>query len=110
MNYGVGSTDDIDHLGNRRLRTVGELLQNQIRIGLSRMERTIKERMTTQDIAEVTPQGLMNIRPVTAAVKSSSEVRSCRSSWTRTILLQSLLIREDFRPSDLEDFRGRERI
>ena len=69
LNYGVGSTDDIDHLGNRRLRTVGELLQNQIRIGLSRMERTIKERMTTQDIAEVTPQGLMNIRPVTAAVK-----------------------------------------
>ena len=69
LNYGIGNTDDIDHLGNRRLRTVGELLQNQIRIGLSRMERTIKERMTTQDIAEVTPQGLMNIRPVTAAVK-----------------------------------------
>ena len=69
LNYGIGNTDDIDHLGNRRLRTVGELLQNQIRIGLSRMERTIKERMTTQDIAEVTPQGLMNIRPVTAAIK-----------------------------------------
>ena len=69
LNYGIGNVDDIDHLGNRRLRTVGELLQNQIRIGLSRMERTIKERMTTQDIAEVTPQGLMNIRPVTAAVK-----------------------------------------
>ena len=64
LNYGIGNI-----LGNRRLRTVGELLQNQIRIGLSRMERTIKERMTTQDIAEVTPQGLMNIRPVTAAVK-----------------------------------------
>ena len=69
LNYGIGNVDDIDHLGNRRLRTVGELLQNQIRIGLSRMERTIKERMTTQDITEVTPQGLMNIRPVTAAVK-----------------------------------------
>ena len=69
LNYGIGNTDDIDHLGNRRLRTVGELLQNQIRIGLSRMERTIKERMTTQDISEVTPQGLMNIRQVTAAVK-----------------------------------------
>ena len=69
LNYGIGSTDDIDHLGNRRLRTVGELLQNQVRIGLSRMERTIRERMTTQDVAEVTPQGLMNIRPVTAAVK-----------------------------------------
>ena len=69
LNYGIGDTDDIDHLGNRRLRTVGELLQNQIRIGLSRMERTIKERMNTQDIAEVTPQSLMNIRPVTAAIK-----------------------------------------
>ena len=69
LNYGIGNIDDIDHLGNRRLRTVGELLQNQIRISLSRMERTIKERMTTQDISEVTPQGLMNIRPVTAAVK-----------------------------------------
>jgi DNA-directed RNA polymerase subunit beta len=69
LNYGIGNTDDIDHLGNRRLRTVGELLQNQIRIGLSRMERTIRERMTTLDHAEVTPQGLMNIRPVTAAIK-----------------------------------------
>ena len=69
LNYGIGNIDDIDHLGNRRLRTVGELLQNQIRIGLSRMERTIRERMTTQDLAEVTPQGLMNIRPVTAAIK-----------------------------------------
>jgi len=69
LNYGIGNIDDIDHLGNRRLRTVGELLQNQIRIGLSRMERTIRERMNTQDTAEVTPQGLMNIRPVTAAVK-----------------------------------------
>ena len=69
LEYGIGNVDDIDHLGNRRLRTVGELLQNQVRIGLSRMERTIRERMTTQDIAEVTPQGLMNIRPVTAAVK-----------------------------------------
>ena len=69
LNYGIGSTDDIDHLGNRRLRTVGELLQNQIRIGLSRMERTIKERMTTIDIDEVTPGSLMHTRPVTAAVK-----------------------------------------
>ncbi len=69
LDYGIGLTDDIDHLGNRRLRTVGELLQNQVRIGLSRMERTIKERMNTQDITEVSPQSLMNIRPVTAAVK-----------------------------------------
>lgn len=69
LNYGIGETDDIDHLGNRRLRTVGELLQNQFRIGLARMERTVKERMTTQDIEIATPQALMNIRPVTAAIK-----------------------------------------
>ncbi len=69
LNYGVGSTDDIDHLGNRRLRTVGELLQNQFRIGLARMERVVKERMTIQDMEATTPQALMNIRPVTAAIK-----------------------------------------
>lgn len=69
LNYGIGNTDDIDHLGNRRLRTVGELLQNQFRIGLARMERTVKERMGTQDIEIATPQALMNIRPVTAAIK-----------------------------------------
>jgi len=67
--YGIGDTDDIDHLGNRRLRTVGELLQNQFRIGLARMERVVKERMTIQDIEVTTPQALMNIRPVTAAIK-----------------------------------------
>ncbi len=67
--YGIGNTDDIDHLGNRRLRTVGELLQNQFRIGLARMERVVKERMTIQDIEVTTPQALMNIRPVTAAIK-----------------------------------------
>ncbi|QAT43518.1 DNA-directed RNA polymerase subunit beta [Aminipila luticellarii] len=69
LNYGIGSVDDIDHLGNRRLRTVGELLQNQFRIGLARMERVVKERMTIQDIEVTTPQALMNIRPVTAAIK-----------------------------------------
>ena len=69
LNYGIGNVDDIDHLGNRRLRTVGELLQNQFRIGLTRMERVVKERMTTQDIDVTTPQALMNIRPVTAAIK-----------------------------------------
>ena len=69
LNYGIGNTDDIDHLGNRRLRTVGELLQNQFRIGLARMERVVKERMTIQDIDVTTPQALMNIRPVTAAIK-----------------------------------------
>nr|WP_300129831.1 DNA-directed RNA polymerase subunit beta [uncultured Butyricicoccus sp.] len=66
---GVGVTDDIDHLGNRRLRCVGELLQNQVRIGFSRMERVIRERMTIQDLDTVTPQSLINIRPVTAAIK-----------------------------------------
>jgi DNA-directed RNA polymerase subunit beta len=69
LNFGIGSVDDIDHLGNRRLRTVGELLQNQFRIGLARMERVVKERMTIQDIEVTTPQALMNIRPVTAAIK-----------------------------------------
>ena len=65
----VGTPDDIDHLGNRRLRCVGELIQNQFRIGFSRMERVIRERMTTQDLDVVTPQSLINIRPVTAAIK-----------------------------------------
>ncbi len=69
MNYGIGTRDDIDHLGNRRLRTVGELLQNQFRIGLARMDRVVRERMTVQDIEVTTPQALMNIRPVTAAIK-----------------------------------------
>ena len=67
--HGVGSTDDIDHLGNRRLRSVGELLQNQFRIGLSRMERVVRERMSIQDQNQITPQALINIRPVIAAIK-----------------------------------------
>jgi DNA-directed RNA polymerase subunit beta len=66
---GIGTPDDIDHLGNRRIRAVGELLQNQYRIGLSRMERVVRERMTTQDMDGITPQSLINIKPVTAAVK-----------------------------------------
>ena len=69
IEYGIGSEDDIDHLGNRRIRAVGELLQNQYRIGLSRMERVVRERMTTQDLEGVSPQTLINIKPVTAAVK-----------------------------------------
>ena len=67
--HGVGDTDDIDHLGNRRLRSVGELLQNQFRIGLSRMERVVRERMSIQDTATITPQQLINIRPVIASIK-----------------------------------------
>ena len=69
LDYDYGNVDDIDHLGNRRIRSVGELLQNQFRIGLSRMERVVRERMTTQDLAVVTPQALINVRPVTAAIK-----------------------------------------
>ena len=67
--WGLGCTDDIDHLGNRRLRSVGELLQNQIRIGLSRLERVVRERMAIQDADEVRPGELINIRPVSAAIK-----------------------------------------
>ena len=69
LEYGLGNSDDIDHLGNRRIRAVGELLQNQYRIGLSRMERVVRERMTTHDSEEVSPQALINIKPVQAAVK-----------------------------------------
>ncbi|MBP5225396.1 MAG: DNA-directed RNA polymerase subunit beta, partial [Lachnospiraceae bacterium] len=69
LEYGIGKKDDIDHLGNRRIRAVGELLQNQYRIGMSRMERVVRERMATQDLEGVTPQSLINIKPVTAVVK-----------------------------------------
>ena len=69
LEYGIGTDDDIDHLGNRRIRSVGELLQNQYRIGLSRLERVVRERMTTQDTEGISPQSLINIKPVTAAVK-----------------------------------------
>ena len=69
LDHGIGNIDDIDHLGNRRLRSVGELLQNQFRIGLARMERVVRERMTIQDIDAATPQALINIRPVAAAIK-----------------------------------------
>ncbi len=69
LEYGLGNDDDIDHLGNRRIRSVGELLQNQYRIGLSRLERVVRERMTTQDLEGISPQSLINIKPVTAAVK-----------------------------------------
>ena len=69
LEYGIGKDDDIDHLGNRRIRAVGELLQNQYRIGLSRMERVVRERMTSQDLEGISPQSLINIKPVTAAVK-----------------------------------------
>ena len=69
IEYGIGAKDDIDHLGNRRIRAVGELLQNQFRVGITRMERVVRERMNTQDLTAVDPQALINIKPVTAAVK-----------------------------------------
>lgn len=69
LRYGVGTLDDIDHLGNRRIRSVGELLQNQLRVGLSRLERVVRERMSIQDLERATPSALINIRPVTAAIK-----------------------------------------
>ena len=69
MNYGIGRTDDIDHLGNRRIRSVGELLQNQIRVGMTRLERVVRERMSIQDMETAMPSNLINIRPVTAAIK-----------------------------------------
>ena len=69
LNYGIGTTDNIDHLGNRRVRSVGELLQNQFRIGVARLERVIKERMSTQDPKEITPEALINVRPVSSAIK-----------------------------------------
>ena len=69
LEYGIGTRDDIDHLGNRRIRAVGELLQNQFRVGLSRLERVVRERMQTQDVDTISPQSLINIKPVTAAIK-----------------------------------------
>ena len=103
---GVGTTDDIDHLGNRRIRSVGELLQNQFRIGFSRMERVVKERMTlqAQEPDKVTPAALINIRPVMAAIKEffgSSPLSQFRIRQTPS---QSLLIREDFRSRPRRSF------
>ena len=89
LEYGLGNDDDIDHLGNRRIRAVGELLQNQYRIGLSRLERVVRERMTTQDTESISPQSLINIKPVTAAVKEFFGSSSCHSSWIRTTRLES---------------------
>ena len=82
---GIGKVDDIDHLGNRRIRAVGELLANQFRIGLARMERNVRERMSVQDNEALTPQQIINIRPVTAAVKEffgSSQLSQFMTSTT----------------------------
>ena len=80
---GKGEIDDIDHLGNRRVRSVGELMENQYRVGLLRMERAIKERMSSVEIDTVMPQDLINAKPRLPRCASSSARRSCRSSWTR---------------------------
>lgn len=87
--YGIGFCDDIDHLGNRRIRSVGELLQNQIRVGFTRLERVVRERMSIQDVESTMPINLINIRPVTAAVKEFSVRPSCPSSWIRRTRLRS---------------------
>ena len=90
--YGIGTVDDIDHLGNRRIRPVGELLQNQFRIGFSRMERVIRERMTlqAQEMEAVTPQALINIGLWSRLLKNSLVLRLCLSSWTRQTPLAEL--------------------
>ena len=80
-------TDDIDHFGNRRLRNVGELIQNQVRTGLSRMERVVRERMTTQDVEAITPQTLINIRPVSAALKEFFGTSQLSQFMDQTCLL-----------------------
>lgn len=86
---GHGTGDDIDHLGNRRVRCVGELLQNQFRIGLSRMERVVKERMTIQDNEVITPQARSTSVLLLPLLRNSSAAASCPSSWTRITLWQS---------------------
>ena len=90
LTYDIGYIDDIDHLGNRRIRSVGELLQNQFRIGLSRMERVVKERMTIQDQEVITPQALINIRPVAAAIKEFFGSSQFHNLWIKQIHLQNL--------------------
>ena len=98
LEWGVGSDDDIDHLGNRRIRAVGELLQNQYRIGLSRLERVVRERMTTQDLEGISPQSLINIKPVTAAVKEffGSSQLSIIFMCLVLIPIQHLGMKEDY--------------
>lgn len=88
----IGLLDDIDHLGNRRVRSVGELIQNQFRIGLSRMERVVKERMSLSEVDSITPQSLTNIRPLTAAIKEFSLLHNCLNLWIKSIPLPNLLI------------------
>ena len=96
LRTGKGEVDDIDHLGNRRIRGVGELLENQFRIGLVRMERTTKEKLSLTELDEAMPHDLINAKPVMAAVKGSSAQASSTSLWIKQILCLRLRIREDF--------------
>ena len=89
LRYGIGTVDNIDHLGNRRVRSVGELLQNQLRVGIARLERLIRERMGTQDPNDVTPSGLINVRPVAAVIREFFGSSQLSSSWTRPTRSQS---------------------
>ena len=98
--------DDIDHFGNRRVRTVGELVQNQFRIGMSRMERVVRERMASQDPDDITPQSLINIRPIVQLSKSSLALLSCRSSWIRPTPFLALLTSVVSLPWDLVVWRA----
>lgn len=82
---GKGEVDDIDHLGNRRVRSVGELMENQYRMGLLRMERAIRERMSSEVLANVKPQDLVNAKPIAAVIREFSVLHSCRSLWIKTI-------------------------
>ena len=89
IDHGIGYIDDIDHLGNRRIRCVGELLQNQFRIGLTRLERVVHERMTLQDLDIVTPQSLINTKPISSSIREFLEVHNYHNSWTKQTLFQS---------------------
>jgi DNA-directed RNA polymerase subunit beta len=85
LRNGRGEVDDIDHLGNRRVRCVGELAENQFRSGLARVEKAVKERLGQAETENLMPHDLINSKPISAAIRSSSVRRSCRSSWTRPI-------------------------
>ena len=96
---GKGEVDDIDNLGNRRVRSVGELLENQYRVGLLRMERAVKERMSSVDVSTVMPNDLINAKPAVPRCVNSSARRSCRSSWTRPTRCRKSPTSAAFRPS-----------
>lgn len=100
---GKGEVDDIDHLGNRRLRSVGELVENQFRIGLIRMERAIKEKMASVEIDSVMPQDLINAKPIAACLKEFLEHHHYLNLWTKLIHSRKLPIKEEYQLLDLED-------